>query len=266
MGLQTSAMNWRSFPAEGIDLDSTTQEERPRVLLVDDEWDTLLLLKAIFRSAGFNVLSATSGPEAVKKTIDQHPNLIMLDLMMPGVDGWQTFDQLRQMGDFPVIILSAIADKSKVVKALHIGADDYVTKPFVNAELVARAQAVLRRAGRQHPVNNLIYPAIDLRVDLRSKEVTYHDTRIVLTPKEFAILEILAKRAPAIVPYADIAKAVWEKDNDETRRRTKYLVYLLRRKFTVIDPTFDNIQNIDRLGYKLEIDAKPEHLEKGRKS
>ena len=265
MGIQTSAMNWRSYPAEGIDLDSSAQEERPRVLLVDDEWDTLLLLKAIFRSAGFNVLSATNGPEAVKKTIDQHPNLIMLDLMMPGVDGWQTFDQLRQMGDFPVIILSAIADKSKVVKALHIGADDYVTKPFVNAELVARAQAVLRRAGRQHPVNNLIYPAIDLRVDLRSKEVSYHDTRIVLTPKEFAILEILAKRAPAIVPYADIAKAVWEKDNDETRRRTKYLVYLLRRKFTVIDPTFDYIQNIDRLGYKLEVEPKPEHLEKGRK-
>src|SRR5512140_2033064 len=130
----------------GADLDEVYASNRKRILVVEDEPDTVLLLKHMLRGAGYNVLGATSGQEALKKFSEVKPNLVLLDLMMPGMDGWETYRYLRQMSDVPVMILSAIASKDEVVRALRAGVDDYLTKPFVNAEVVARVEAILRRA------------------------------------------------------------------------------------------------------------------------
>ncbi|MEN4100864.1 MAG: response regulator, partial [Anaerolineaceae bacterium] len=117
----------------GIDLDEV-DADRQRVLVVEDEMDTIFLLKQILRIAGFNVMSASSGQEALKKIIDHKPDLVLLDLMMPEMDGWETLAHLSQMTDVPVIIVSAISAKSEIVRGLTTGVDDYVTKPFYNAE------------------------------------------------------------------------------------------------------------------------------------
>lgn len=236
----------------GADLDEVYASNRKRVLVVEDEPDTILLLKHLLRAAGYNVLGALSGQEALKKFSEVKPNLVLLDLMMPGMDGWETYRYLRQMSDVPVMILSAVSSKDEVVRALRSGVDDYLTKPFVNAEVVARVEAILRRAqGSTAEVDRLIFPEVDLIVDFRTQEILHCGQHIQLTGREFAIMALLARSAPAIVAYHDIAMQIWEEDSAEARNRIKYLVHLLRRKFQKLPSKPDFIENVDRLGYKL---------------
>ena len=238
----------------GRDLDEVTTE-RQRVLVVEDEPDTVLLLKNILRMAGYDVLSAGNGQEALKKYKEHVPDIILLDLMMPDMDGWETLRYLREMSDVPVIIISALGAKEDIVRALKTGVDDYLTKPFFNGEVWARIQAVMRRAGKMHPITRLVFPEIELTIDFTAQEVIFYDQAIHLTPKEFAVLSVLAKNAPSIVNYPTISNSVWGEDSEDARKRTKYLVYLLRRKFDSVRANAGFIQNIDRLGYKLQTEG-----------
>ena len=236
----------------GIDLDQIDAVDRHRVLVVEDELDTIFLLKQILRIAGFNVVSATSGSEALKKVVDYQPDIVLLDLMMPEMDGWQTFEYLRKMTEVPVIIVSALGTKEDVVTGLKQGVDDYISKPFYNKEVVERVKAVLRRSHSSQEISRLVFPSINLIVDLMTQEVILSDKTIRLTPKEFSVLSTLAKHAPAIVSYETISDAVWGEDSPDVRKRTKYLVYLLRRKFETALPKCNLILNVDRIGYKLQ--------------
>jgi DNA-binding response OmpR family regulator len=229
-----------------------TVAERQRVLVVEDDPDTVMLLKNILRMAGYDVLSAPDGEEGLRKFKDLTPDVVLLDLMMPEMDGWEMLHYLREMSDVPVIILSAVGGKDDIVKALKQGVDDFLTKPFNNAEVVARIQAVIRRVGKTPPLTRLVYPKIQLSINLTSQEVSFHGTGIHLTPKEFAVLTVLAKQAPSIVGYNRISTAVWGEDSEDARKRTKYLIYLLRRKFEAVFVGPELIQNIDRLGYRLQ--------------
>ena len=236
----------------GIDLDQVDAVDRHRVLVVEDELDTIFLLKQILRIAGFNVVSASSGNEALKKVVDYQPDIVLLDLMMPEMDGWQTFEYLRQMTEVPVIIVSALGTKEEVVSGLKQGVDDYISKPFYNKEVVERVKAVLRRSQNSQEISRLVFPQIDLIVDLMTQEVILVGERIRLTPKEFSVLSILAKHAPAIVSYETISDSVWGEDSPDVRKRTKYLIYLLRRKFEKAVSKANLILNVDRIGYKLQ--------------
>ena len=242
----------KAYAGVGVDLDEVETVERKRVLVVEDDMDTIFLLKQILRLAGFNVLGALSGREAIRKASDLKPDLVLLDLMMPEMDGWETFSYLRQVTDAPVIIVSALGAKDDVVRALHSGVDDYVTKPFYNAEVVARVNAVLRRSMKPQELSRLVFPQVGLMVDRMTQEVSIVGEKIQLTHKEFSVLAVLAKHAPAIVSYETIADAVWGEDSPDVRKRTKYLVYLLRRKFEQVPGGKDLILNVDRLGYKLQ--------------
>lgn len=245
----------KQTPAAGIDLDELNSIERQRVLVVEDEMDTIFLLKQILRIAGFNVLSATSGAEALAKLADHQPDLVLLDLMMPEMDGWQTMSNMRQMvQNLPIIIVSALGSKEDIVKGLRSGADDYIAKPFYNSEVAERVKTVLRRSGQPKELSRLVFPAIDLLIDLQTQEVSGGGKSVRLTSKEFAVLSLLAKHAPAIVSYDTVAQSVWGDDTPDVRRRIKYLVYLIRRKFEAIQPGLEIIQNIDRLGYRLQTD------------
>lgn len=234
----------------GVDLDEMNQE-RKRVLVVEDEPDTIYLLKQILRIAGFNVISAVNGNEALRKMAEFQPDLVLLDLMMPGMDGWQTITHLREMSETPVIIVSAMGGKNDIVRGLHMGADDYLTKPFHNSEVVARVQTVLRRAARSQELNRLVFPKIGLSIDMKNQEVTANHHIVQLTSREFSVLTVLARHAPTAVDYHTISMDVWKEDNTKTRNRTKYLVYLLRRKFIKAGINIDFIINVDRLGYRL---------------
>mgnify|MGYP005817459935 CR=1 FL=1 len=235
----------------GVDLDEVYATDRRTVLVIEDEPDTVTLLKHILRSAGFNVMGALSGSEALKKIAELKPDLIMLDLMMPDMDGWETYRYMRQMTDTPVMVISAVGNKEEIVKALKMGVDDYVTKPFFNAEVVARAQAVLRRYGKTEDVSRLVFPEVDLVIDFQTQKVTLKDQSVQLTNKEFAVLGVLARNAPEVVNYQTIAQQVWGMDTPDVRKRIKYLVYIIRRKFQTMDPERELIANVDRLGYRM---------------
>lgn len=247
----TEDTNLSPNAASGVDLDEVYAKERHSVLVIEDEPDTVLLLKHILRSAGYNVMGAMSGSEAIKKCAEIKPDLILLDLMMPDMDGWETYRYLRQMGDVPVIVISAVGNKDDIVKALRLGIDDYLTKPFFNAEVIARAQAVLRRYGRTEDVSRLVFPDVDLVIDFQTQKVTLRDQSIQLTNKEFAVLAVLARNAPEVVNYQTIAQQVWGMDTPDVRKRIKYLVYIIRRKFQSLDHTRELISNVDRLGYRV---------------
>ncbi len=237
----------------GADLDEYYSSERSRILVVEDDHDTAILLKQILRLAGFDVLSAANGLDALNKCNLGYPDLVLLDLMMPEMDGWETIDRLRQVSQMPIIIVSALTSKENVVNCFQKGVDDYLTKPFFKAEVVARVNAVLRRAKGTRQTNRYAFPQLGLAIDMHAREVIYKNEKIPLTAKEFSVLTTLAKHAPEIVHYQVISQNVWGKDFAQSKQRIKYLVYLLRKKLMDVSVEADKlIVNIDRLGYKLD--------------
>ena len=157
--------------AIGIDLDELDISQRRRVLVVEDELDTVFLLKQVLRMAGFNVLSATNGREALLKAAEQEPDLVLLDLMIPEMDGWEILVHLRQMIEkVPIIIVSALGNKEDVIKGLQAGADDYISKPFHNTELSERVKAVLRRTNKPRELSRLVFPDIEMELDLSMQD------------------------------------------------------------------------------------------------
>lgn len=238
----------------GMDLDTIqTSPSAQRALIIDDDPDTVDLIKIIFRNAGMDVVGAFSGKEAIQKCTDSLPSVILLDLMMPDMDGWETFHNIRQMTDVPIIVVSADTKKENVVKGLNIGFDDYVTKPFFPPELVARVNTVLRRASGDAPLTKRVYPEIDLTIDFETHEIQLRGEDIHLSSREFALLEVLAVKAPRLVRYEEIATKIWDSDNYKVRNRIKYLIYLLRQKVE-LDPNDPQlIINREGLGYQLNI-------------
>ncbi|MBK5108870.1 MAG: response regulator transcription factor [Anaerolineales bacterium] len=238
---------------KGVDLDTIqARSSARRALIIDDDPDTVDLIKIIFRNAGMDVVGAFSGKEAIQKCSDSVPSVILLDLMMPDMDGWETYDSIRQMTNAPVIVVSADTKKENVVRGLNTGFDDYVTKPFFPPELVARVNTVLRRAGSSQQVARRVYPEIDMTIDFESHEVNLRGEEVQLSSREFALLEVLAKKAPRLVRYEEIATKIWDKDNYKVRNRIKYLIYLLRQKIE-IDPNDPQLViNREGLGYQLD--------------
>ena len=227
--IQTSSIS-KTIEDVGIDLDEQQPVNRKRVLVVDDEPGSVNLLKRIYMSNGYNVSGASSGQEALKKLTDIHPSLVILDLLMPEMDGEETLMAIRQV---------------------QSGVDDYITKPFDEVELLARTNAVLRRAERYTPDHTFSFPSISLTIDLDTYEVMYCNTRIQLTGKMFDVLALLARNAPKVVNYQELTLKVWGENTPAVRNRLKYLVYLLRKEFLAIEPSLEVFENIDRLGYRL---------------
>ncbi|MCX6055904.1 MAG: response regulator transcription factor [Chloroflexi bacterium] len=240
--------------AGGVDLDNLDPIERPRILIVDDEQSTVSILKHILINDGFNVASSLSGIDALRKITEINPSLIILDLLMPEMDGSQILDEIRKISNIPVIMLSAVNQKEEIVRLLKKGADDYITKPFNSAEVTARIEAVLRRTEKPKVLNKISFPGVRLIVDLETYEVIFKGIHIQLTGKLFEVLAILAKSAPRVVNYQDLTMQIWGENTVPVRNRLKYLIYLLRQEFEKIDEKSDLIDNVDRLGYKLIIE------------
>lgn len=223
-----------------------------RALIVDDDPATVELIKVIIEKAGMQAFGAVSGSEAMQVCADVHPHVILLDLMMPDMNGWETFQSLRQLTNAPIILVSANMKKENVVESLQMGFDDYLTKPFFPPELVARIKAVLRRASDLKPVTVRFFPEVDLFVDFENSEVILRDQSIQLTSKEFAMLAILARNAPRMVKYERISAEIWgEGCTAQSRNRLKYLAYLIRRKVERDPARPELILNREGLGYQL---------------
>lgn len=239
-------------PQKGIDLDRLySGEQRPTVLIVDDDHETVELLKTVLRNEGMNVVGALDGFQALSKLGELNADIILLDLMMPDFDGWETFQRLRELSDTPVVIISARATKEHVVEGLESGVDDYITKPFHLPEVAARVRAVLRRSPASLSPKRYVYPERELVIEPSTHLVSLRGELIDLSPNEFALIEVLAERAPRPATYEQITHAVWD-DNEVQRDRIKYLVHHLRKK---VEPEPDKPELIvtrTMVGYQLD--------------
>jgi two-component system KDP operon response regulator KdpE len=199
------------------------------VLLVEDDRPLRRALRASFRSWGFDVQEAGRGEEALTLLTDAGPDIIVLDLRLPGIDGLETLRHLRTFTSVPVIVLTVRDELRDKVAAFESGADDYVVKPFESDELLARARAHVRRHGSAEAHAPVVHSG-PLLIDLTRGRVTWEDTPVLLTPTELRLLEILLEHRGTLVTKQRLLEAIWgsRRPSDETRLRV--FVQHLRRK------------------------------------
>ncbi len=208
-----------------------------KVLVVDDSIDLTFLLKSALTREGYQVEIAYDGSEGLRKAYDLRPDLILLDIMMPGLNGLDMLERLREFSNTPVIVLTAVSSQDTTIRGLDLGADDYVTKPFEISELKARIRAVLRRTALADPVDEqaLNFDGGRLIVDPYAHEVRIQDQPVNLTPTEYKLLLYLAYNAGQVLTFDQILDRVWGPGYENSPDIVKVYIRRLRAKIE-IDP------------------------------
>ncbi len=234
-------------------------DETKTILVVDDEERIRRLIRMYLERDEFIVEEAENGEIALEKALKKDYDVILLDVMMPVMDGIEMCEALREEKNTPVIMLTAKGEESNRVQGFEVGADDYIVKPFSPREVVLRVKAVLRRTqnlnvGNNNHANNLIvFP--DLTIDLDAYRVTSRDTDISLTPKEYELLVFLAQSPDKVFKREDLLKEVWQYEFFGDLRTVDTHVKRLREKLTnVSKDAAQMIVTVWGVGYKLEVD------------
>ena len=222
-----------------------------RVLVVDDEPHLVRAVRMYLELQGYTVFGAHSGEEALEAIRTRLPDLVILDVMMPGLDGFETLEELRRSSNIPVIMLTARGDEDQKVRGLSLGADDYVTKPFSQRELLARVQAVLRRAEQPALVaKTRIDVDQDLAIDFDRGEVFVRGEPVRLTATEYRLLYHLASNPGRLMPTETLLAKVWGYEYREEDHYVRLYVSYLRQKIEP-DPSHPRyILTVPGLGYK----------------
>lgn len=197
------------------------------LLIIDDEITFAQLLSVFLQSKGYEVLLAGDGQRGLSMALDRRPDLVILDVMMPGLDGWEVLRQLRDESNVPVIMLTAKVEQEDVVHGLRIGADDYIKKPFDLRELELRIDAILRRqrAGQTNP--SLLFADGVLNIDLERRRLLRRGQPVHLTPTEFKLLSHLVRERDRVVPHKELISVVWGQAYvGDTRSLSLYIRYL----------------------------------------
>jgi len=220
-----------------------------RVLIIEDDTKTSNLLRLYLQQEGYEVMAARDGVGGLQLARSKMPDLVVLDLMLPGMDGMDICRTLRRETGVPVIILTARSTQDDILLGLDSGADDYITKPFNMREAVARVRTVLRRAGKSDaPPKEIIYG--DLRIDLIRHEVSIQDVSIPLTPKEFKLLETLAREPGRAFSRLELVERAFGYDYEGLERTVDAHVMNLRKK---IEPDHTNpiyVETVYGVGYR----------------
>src|SRR3954449_11213010 len=201
-----------------------------RVLVVDDDDTIRMVLRRVVETAGATITEAPTGEDGLRALYDGRPDVVIIDIGLPGLDGWQVLERIRQLTDVPVVMLSAHDDELEKVRALRAGADDYVTKPFGAPELLARLQAQLRRArgggGRGTAEELRPYRDAAIGVDFAHAEATVFDRPVALTPREFRLLAALVGHAGRTLSPEQLLDLAWDDPAGDPRRVKVYVGYL----------------------------------------
>lgn len=224
------------------------------VLIVDDDLKLAALLETYFKKEDFITYLAHDGLECLRVVREKNPDIIVLDLMLPGLDGWAVCRQLRKERDTPIIMLTARDEESDRLIGLEIGADDYVTKPFSPKEVVARAKVIFRRVYPNKGASEKVH-AGKLTIDLLRHEVLYEGLPVEVTPTEFKILELLAANAGQVFSRLQIVERTQGYSFEGYERTVDAHVKNLRRKLAVHCPASQYIQTVYGVGYKFAGDA-----------
>jgi DNA-binding response OmpR family regulator len=227
---------------------------KQKILVVDDDPRILKLVRIKLEMAGFAVTTASSGAAALDEFELKTPDATVLDVTMPGIDGFTLTQRIREVSNVPIIMLTAMGEQTQKVRGLELGADDYLTKPFDPDELVARVRALLRRSQTTGPIDNQhVVTAGSLTIDFLKRKVEDDGKPIKLTPTEYKLLQQLAQQAGKVIPHSDLLSKVW---GPEYRDETGYLwVYIraLRQKLEKDPSNPQFILSEPGFGYKFHI-------------
>ena len=221
-----------------------------KILVVDDSADVRTLLRALLERAGYSIDEARDGREGLRALHQLRPDLVVLDVSMPGLDGWQTLERIRDFSDVPVLMLTARAEELERVRGLQGGADDYVAKPFGRQELLARVQALLRRSAGRRAEEAERYQDDRLSIDFARRAVTVREREVALTPLEFKLLSTLVRHPNQVLSREQLLELVWGSAYGASPDQVKLYVGYLRRKLEPEDPERAPIETVRGFGYR----------------
>jgi DNA-binding response OmpR family regulator len=221
-----------------------------RLLVVEDDPDIALALRLLLTRAGHQVAHAKDGRAGLRDAYTERPDLVILDIGLPGMDGWQVLERLRDVSDVPVLLLTAHGQESDKVRGLRGGADDYLTKPFTNAELVARVEALLRRSAGTASWADDVYDDGVLRIDPAARRTYVDGAEVRLTPTEFRLLNVLVRHVGAVLSPNQLLAQAWDDPTGIGPERVKFAVLRLRRKLGWTDPDVSPIESVRGFGYR----------------
>jgi len=222
-----------------------------KLLIVDDDTTLLRFLRDYLDGEGFEVVTADRGQAALKVFYEERPDLAVLDVMMPGMDGWELTARLRELANIPVILLTAKTSETDKLRGFRLGVDDYVTKPFSLAELTARVRAVLARAGALADREEY-FTCGPLSLDARKREIRLDGEPIELTPTEFRLLHLLIEHAGEAISQPELIRQVWGEHQLESGSGLRRYVWLLRKKIEVDPQDPQLLQTVRGFGYRLK--------------
>ena len=225
----------------------------PRVLIVDDDQVIIKLLRANLQAEGCQTVTAMDGAEALQTIEKELPDLVILDIMMPKVDGFEVLRRLRERSQMPVIMLSVREEMADKVKCLDLGADDYITKPFGVDELMARVKAVFRRSKTAGSVpRQSSFTSGDLQINLVARQVTVASKEVRLTPTEYSLLQELVLNAGKVLPYSYLLHTVWGPEYRQEREYLHVFVGHLRAKLEPDPAKPRYIITVPGVGYRFK--------------
>jgi DNA-binding response OmpR family regulator len=220
-----------------------------RVLVVDDDDDIRTVLGDVLRRADLDVVEAATGRDALRRAFEDRPDAVILDLGLPDLDGMEVLRRLRDMSDLPVLVLTARGLERDKVDGLLLGADDYVTKPFSNAEIVARVIALLRRAGAGNDIVERIADG-DLVVDLQAKTAHLAGVPVTLSPTEWNLLVAFLRHPGQVLSHEQLLEQAWSDPLGVGPERVKFAVLRLRKRLGWQDPDTSPIEAVRGFGYR----------------
>jgi two-component system KDP operon response regulator KdpE len=235
-------------------METDVDEYEARILVVDDEPRYIRAMQANLEARGYEVLAAQNGQTAIELARRRQPDLILLDIRMPGLDGYEVCRRVREFSPVPIIMLTALSDEVNKVKGLDTGADDYMTKPFSIAELLARVRAALRRAElSKQPESSPTFQVGDLLVDFSRRRVFVGGQEVSLTPTEYRLLCELARQAGRVLMPDYLLKKVWGIEHVKDARLVWQVMHRLRRKIERDPQNPRYIQTRAGMGYILQL-------------
>ena len=221
-----------------------------KILIIDDEEPTVELIDLLLTRRGFETIRAYRAEEGLRKSYRHQPDLVLLDIMMPDMDGWDVCKRLREMSDVPIIFLTARSDVKDVVQGLEMGADDYIVKPYDNEELVARIKAHLRRSPRPNMSEELQFNDGEFRLNFMNREVWVRNELKHLTPKEFNLLAVLVRNAGRVVTRKELVTQAWGEEYSDAIDSLKLYIHYLRQKMEINPQQPEYIITSRGVGYR----------------
>jgi DNA-binding response OmpR family regulator len=221
-----------------------------RVLVIDDDADIRALVAELLGRAGLQVESAADGRAGLRAFHNSPQDLVVLDVSMPELDGWQTLERIRDLSDVPVLMLTARGDELERVRGLKAGADDYVVKPFGRQELVARVEALLRRRTSEASDRQDTYSDARVAIDFAQRSVTFDGREVSLTPLEFKLLSAFVRNPRQVLSKDQLLELVWGSSYGVSGDQVKLYVGYLRKKLDPADPSKVPIETVRGFGYR----------------